>query len=327
MSKIRRSLSTLFYSVFCVALHAVISQKVAITEALVVSEWRHLYTIRTIPRRTTDRFRETSYILASPSEDEVNGDDLEDDGTFSELPSDAEVVATTMNWIQKSIIGLNLCPFAERPIKKQQLTTRVIRGDNPMEIAEAVLETMIAINATKEGTALVIVPEFFPEDFNEYMRMVRYLEEGVMEHYGLHGWVQIALFHPFLEIIPHEDGTASSGVGVESYTNKSPHPMFHILKEEEVSRAVDLSLNGDPGKVWRRNVKLLQTMAKILGIDRTIRMLRAEETVEEEKDEDESTLMEQVWEQTKREIEEEEAQQERDDRSTKQYSRGVFGFR
>ena len=43
--------------------------------------------------------------------------------------------------------------------------------------------------------------------------------------------------------------------------------------------------------------------------------------------EDESTLMEQVWEQTKREIEEEEAQQERDDRSTKQYSRGVFGFR
>jgi hypothetical protein len=85
------------------------------------------------------------------------------------------------------------------------------------------------------------------------MSLVQYIEEDVMENLNLHGIVQLAPFHPQFVF----EGSAPDGI--DNYTNRSPYPMFHILREDEVSRAVD-KLDGDAGKVWRRNIDLLETM-------------------------------------------------------------------
>ncbi|KAL7485463.1 LOW QUALITY PROTEIN: hypothetical protein ACHAW6_011060 [Cyclotella cf. meneghiniana] len=84
------------------------------------------------------------------------------------------------------------------------------------------------------------------------MTLVQYLEEDMMEENdNLRGVEQITPFHPLFQF----EGSGS----VDNYTNHSPYPMFHILRENEVSKAVD-KLGGDASQVWKRNVGLLENM-------------------------------------------------------------------
>jgi hypothetical protein len=101
------------------------------------------------------------------------------------------------------------------------------------------------------------------------MSLVQYIEEDVMENLNLHGIVQLAPFHP--QFVFEGSGTDD----IDNYTNRSPYPMFHILREDEVSRAVD-KLDGDAGKVWRRNIDLLETMVDRFGKEVAVRAMMIE---------------------------------------------------
>ena len=90
-----------------------------------------------------------------------------------------------------------------------------------------------------------------------------------MENLNLHGIVQLAPFHPQFVF----EGSAPDGI--DNYTNRSPYPMFHILREDEVSRAVD-KLDGDAGKVWRRNIDLLEMMVDRFGKEVAVRAMMIE---------------------------------------------------
>ncbi|KAL3790047.1 hypothetical protein HJC23_011403 [Cyclotella cryptica] len=173
-------------------------------------------------------------------------------------PSDDTVESQTLEWIRRVVIGYNLCPFAEKPLREDKLKLSVVRGNDTESIASTVLYEMI-MQTERPGTTVVIAPEFFPDDFEEYMALVQYLEEDIIEeHEDLRGVVQIAPFHPLFQF----EGSGNSGV--DNYTNRSPYPMFHILRENEVSKAVD-KLGGDASKVWERNVRLLEHMEMKLG--------------------------------------------------------------
>ena len=89
--------------------------------------------------------------------------------------------------------------------------------------------------------------------------------ENLFPEYDLTGIVQIAPFHPLFEF---EDSD-----GADTYTNKSPHPMFHALREEEVGHAVQ-KLNGDSSIVWRRNVDLLESLEDCFGGDKLDKIIR-----------------------------------------------------
>merc|ERR1712238_479258 len=80
---------------------------------------------------------------------------------------------------------------------------------------------------------------------------------------------QIAPFHPMFEF------SGSTSRGIDNLTNRSPYPMFHILREVEVSSAVD-KLGGDSGKVWQRNISLLNKFKDELGREKTERIMRGE---------------------------------------------------
>lgn len=171
--------------------------------------------------------------------------------------SDEVVMATTIRWIQKTVIGLNLCPFAERPFKTKELSFHIVRGNDPPSIAEVVTEQLL-LKRDQRGTAIIICPDFYPDDFEEYMAMIQYLEQRIMTYFELHDYVQIAPFHPKFTF-------EESGNSIESYTNRSPYPMMHVLRTDEVERAVNKVLGGDPGKVWRRNKRLLEILEGKLG--------------------------------------------------------------
>mmetsp|Transcript_36058 Transcript_36058/g.73192 ORF Transcript_36058/g.73192 Transcript_36058/m.73192 type:complete len:331 (+) Transcript_36058:1207-2199(+) len=229
-------------------------------------------------------------VPASPSVDPPPG-----------APSDAEVEDITMEWIKRAVIGLNLCPFAERPLKTGELSLHVTRGNDPRTISEAVAEQLLR-KRDERGTAFVITPEFCADDFDEYMTMVQFLEERVMTYHDLHGRVQIAAFHPDFAF----DGSGEDAVDV--YTNRSPYPAFHVLREDEVVRA-GKKLGGDSGRVWRRNKRLLEILDDKLGRLGVVKLLLGRGRRDGKKNEDEDDthktngLVEEAMAQTRMEME------------------------
>ena len=173
--------------------------------------------------------------------------------------TDSETVLNrTRNWIENVVVGLNLCPFAERPMKRGQLTIDVVRGVDEEDVVASVLYQMIKLSSPDEvGTSIIVSPDLYADDFSSYMEIVHYMEDIIPEH-DLDGIIQLAPFHPLFEFAGEDSSDIST------YTNKSPYPMFHILREEEVSAAVK-QLNDDSSQVWKRNIDILESLENNLG--------------------------------------------------------------
>lgn len=215
-----------------------------------------------------------------------------------DAPSDEDVEATTKRWIRRAVIELNLCPFAERPLRTKELSFHTVRGDNPEHIIEAVTEQLL-LKKDEKGTSLVICPEFQPSDFEEYMALLQFIEQRVMVYFELVGHVQIAPFHPNFTF-------DSADENIDVYTNRSPYPMFHVLRESEVGAAVT-KLGGDPGKVWRRNKRLLEILEERLGRSRVVRFLFGRGGNTDHTTDDENDVVDQALRQTKEEMDQEDA--------------------
>lgn len=177
----------------------------------------------------------------------------------STIPEDQIILESTLDWVQNVVIGMNFCPFAEKPFKSQQMHLEVIQGRDENEILARVLGECI-VRQSKPGTSLLICPDLYPNNFQTFLQVYNMLNDGVLVDNELTDDVQIAPFHPLFEF----DGSGHDGV--DNYTNRSPYPIFHVLREEEVGRAVDL-LDGDASKVWRRNVEFLEALSEELELE------------------------------------------------------------
>ena len=143
--------------------------------------------------------------------------------TESYTPSDGVIESKTMNWIRKVVIGYNLCPFAEKPLRENKLNISVVRGIDHKEVASTVLHDMI-YHSEKPGTTVVVAPEYYPDDFEQYMSLVQYLQDDILEeNEDLRGEVQIAPFHPLFQF------EGSGEQGVDNYTNRSPVSSIQIF--------------------------------------------------------------------------------------------------
>mmetsp|Transcript_21088 Transcript_21088/g.45966 ORF Transcript_21088/g.45966 Transcript_21088/m.45966 type:complete len:361 (-) Transcript_21088:1804-2886(-) len=200
--------------------------------------------------------------------------------TIYDDPPDSVVKSRTLNWIKKVVVGLNLCPFAASPLSSNKLSIEIVRGRDAESIAAAVLLELI-LRTDEPGTTVVVAPECHPDDFGTYLEIVGFIEDALMVEHELHGRVQLAPFHPLFEF-----GGSGPG-GIDNYTNRSPYPMFHVLREEEVGAAVE-TLGGDAGVIWQRNVKLLEAMEERLGrgvVEDVMRCNTEDETVADDVEE------------------------------------------
>jgi len=202
--------------------------------------------------------------------EKAEDDETEEADSYNYQPADDAIIARSMEWIERVVIGYNLCPFAERPLKENKLKVEVVRGSDPEDVASTVVYELVArSDESQPGTTVVVAPEYFPDDFAQYMSLVQYIEDDVMEEHELDGLVQIAPFHPSFEF------AGSGAEGIDNFTNRSPYPMFHILREDEVEKAVE-KLGGDASKVWSRNVRLLESMKERWGREGAERAMRGE---------------------------------------------------
>ena len=164
-----------------------------------------------------------------------------------------EAIAATRHWLERAVIGLNLCPFARAVHLKQQI--RWVESpalDAPGLLGDLVqeLQFLAAADPEKVETTLLIHPHALNDflDYNDFLD----LADAVIEALGLTGILQVASFHPGYRF----DGTAADDV--ENLTNRSPHPMLHLLREESIARAV--AAVPDPAAIYEHNIETLRRL-------------------------------------------------------------------
>lgn len=178
-------------------------------------------------------------------------------------PTDEEILANTRRWIEKAVIGLNLCPFARAVYVKNQVRIVVSHArhlDAFLDDLDAELTLLKDTSAEEIDTTLLVHPSLFPDFFvfNDFLNVV---DDVVAEH-ELEGVIQVASFHPNFQF---------EGVGaddISNATNRSPYPTLHLLREDSVERAIE-SDAGDAEKIVERNIATLRE----LGADGWKRLL------------------------------------------------------
>lgn len=156
------------------------------------------------------------------------------------------VVSQTMQWVADVIIELNFCPFAKKVFDQQRIFYKAVESKNIEEGLEALIDECIHLdNDTKIETALIIYPNMF-EGFNDYLDFLE-LANQLLEAQNYTGIYQLASFHPDYCF----DGAEVDAV--ENYTNRSPYPMLHLIKESSLEKA--LKTYDDPEQIPVRNVE------------------------------------------------------------------------
>ena len=149
------------------------------------------------------------------------------------MTADADLaIAETRAWVQRAVVGLNLCPFAKAPLLKGQLRFVVCASADPRVLLDALGEEMNALvqaDPLVVETTLLIHPNAL-QDFDEFNDFLD-AADAALGDLGLDGVLQVASFHPQFRFA----GTDADDLGNAS--NRSPYPTLHLLREASVERA------------------------------------------------------------------------------------------
>jgi hypothetical protein len=169
--------------------------------------------------------------------------------------NDQRVITQTKNWINTVIIGHNYCPFAKRVIDKDRVRYQVSYESEFNSLLNVVMQECIWLDQNSETeTTLIILPSNLNE-FNSFLDCLG-LAEDLLVAQGYEGIYQIASFHPeYCFQGAEEDDPAN-------YTNRSPYPMIHLLREKSVQLAIEN--HPDTDAIPERNIEF----ARKLGLEK-----------------------------------------------------------
>jgi hypothetical protein len=171
-----------------------------------------------------------------------------------ELDKQAAIDATR-RWVSGVVVGLDLCPFARRVSDAGLVRYAVTAATDFESLLKALgdeLRSLAAAPRSQVETTLLIHPRALPNflDYNDFLTDA----DRLLRDLGLRGVIQLVGFHPGYQF------AGTSPDAVENYTNRSPHPMLHLLREESVTEVA-----GDPAAlaaIPRRNVETLRSLGQ-----------------------------------------------------------------
>jgi hypothetical protein len=163
------------------------------------------------------------------------------------------VVAKTVDWLEKAVIGLNLCPFAKAVHVKGQIRYVVSDADTPEALLEKLMEELQYLadaDPEQVDTTLLIHPNVLGdfEDYNEFLDVA----DAALEDLQLDGELQVASFHPDYQFADTHQND------IENYTNRSPYPTLHLLREDSVERAVEAF--PEASDIFEKNIATLRAL-------------------------------------------------------------------
>lgn len=185
------------------------------------------------------------------------------DLTGTPAPAESDVIEATKTWLEKAVIGLNLCPFAKAVHRKKQIRYVVSTADTPDALALQLAEELTFLHDCDPqvvDTTLLIHPSTLTEfvAYNTFLAVA----DQVADRLGLRGEIQIASFHPDYEFA---DCTADA---IENFTNRSPYPILHLLREASIDIAV--AAFPDASEIYQHNIETLRTLGhegwRLLGV-------------------------------------------------------------
>jgi uncharacterized protein len=164
-------------------------------------------------------------------------------------------LALTRRWLERAVIGLNLCPFAKAVHAKGQIRFVLSEATTPEALLEELVAELIWLrdaDPQSTETTLLVHPRVLNDflDYNDFLDAA----DAAVEALDLEGVLQVASFHPDYQFA----GTAPDDIG--NYSNRSPFPTLHLLREASVSRAVDTFPDADG--IIDRNLATLEKLGE-----------------------------------------------------------------
>ncbi len=153
-------------------------------------------------------------------------------------------IAQTRSWIREVVIGLQFCPFAAQPFQQDRIRYVVLDPAPLQAVLEAVIKEAYHLDQEPETeTTLLILPEGYA-DFMDYLDMLDLCEQLLVDQ-GYEGIYQVASFHPRYQFADTDQDDPAN------YTNRSPHAMLHMIREDSITRV--LEHYPDPENIPERN--------------------------------------------------------------------------
>ena len=163
------------------------------------------------------------------------------------------IAADVRRWLERAVIGLNLCPFAKAVYVKQQVRIVVSDASTERALLEQLGEELALLRDTPAediDTTLLVHPQVLGDflDYNDFLDDA----DGLVEAMDLDGVLQVASFHPdyrFADTAPDDPG---------NLTNRAPYPILHLLREDSIDRAV--AAYPDPDGIIERNIETMREL-------------------------------------------------------------------
>ena len=164
---------------------------------------------------------------------------------------DARIIAATERWLERAVIGLNLCPFAKAVQVKKQVRYVVSDASTPEALLETLmdeLQTLADADPEQIDTTLLIHPRVLTDfaDYNEFLDVA----DAALEDMQLDGELQVASFHPQYQFAD----TDINDIG--NYTNRAPYPILHLLREDSIERAV--AAFPEAAEIFEKNIATME---------------------------------------------------------------------
>jgi uncharacterized protein len=171
------------------------------------------------------------------------------------VPNLEPALEDTRRWLERAVVGLNLCPFAKSVLVKGQVHFAATGCDDPAGILDAFaqeLDALLACDANERDTTLLVIPRGM-DDFLGFLDVVARAERLVRKR-ELEGEVQVAHFHPRFVFAGTDDAD------VTNCTNRSPWPTLHLLREASIDRAV--AAFPDASAIYEANMERLRALGQ-----------------------------------------------------------------
>jgi len=158
------------------------------------------------------------------------------------------------HWLDTVVIGLNLCPFAARPVRAGLLRVCVSEASEELDLLTELQLELQRLDSTPQAeleTTIIAVPNMLADfgDYNDFLTAV----DELLEAFEWEGRYQVASFHPqyqFADTAPDD---------AENYTNRSPYPLLHLLREDSVETV--LATYADPDSIPDNNIRKLRQLS------------------------------------------------------------------
>jgi hypothetical protein len=162
-------------------------------------------------------------------------------------------IEDTQKWLLEAVVGLNLCPFAKAVVVKDMVRYRVCASSEPADVLAMLreeLQHLAEADPDKLDTTLLIAPNALPDflDFNDFLADC----DEVLMDLELDGVLQVADFHPLYQF----GGTDEDDI--ENFTNRTPYPTLHLLREASIDKAVEAY--PDASLIFERNIEVLNKL-------------------------------------------------------------------